>query len=141
MMVQKIIIDKHKLIKKNRFKILIMGLAFKGNPETIDIRNSPGLNLANFINNPKTKIEFLDPMQNTMQKVYNFGNKYRFCLSHSKINDYDMIIIINNHQFFLETINNSLKTNKTIHKKFIFDCWNLLDSNNIINLNWNYLNL
>ena len=30
-----------------------MGLAFKGSPETIDIRNSPGLDLANFLKNPK----------------------------------------------------------------------------------------
>lgn len=137
----KIIIDKLKSIKKNKYKLLIMGLAFKGSPETIDTRNSPGIQLANFLKNRKIKIEFLDTMQNVMQKVFGPKNNYSFCLNHKKINDYDMIIIINNHEYFLNTINNNLKTNKTIHKKFIFDCWNLLDQNNVINLNWNYLNL
>ena len=118
-----------------------MGLAFKGTPETIDIRNSPGLDLANFLKSNKTKIEFLDPMQNMMQKVFGPKDNYSFCINHQKINDYDMIIIINNHHYFLEIINKNLRTNKTIHKKFIFDCWNLLDNNNITNLNWNYLNL
>ena len=137
----KLIIDKLKTIKKNKFKVLIMGLAFKGNPETIDIRNSPGLDLANFLKKHKTRVEFLDPMQNMMQKIFGPKDNYSFCINHQKINDCDMIIIINNHQYFLEIINKNLKTNKTIHKKFIFDCWNLLDNNNITNLNWNYLNL
>lgn len=137
----KIIIHNLKSIKKNRYKILIMGLAFKGTPETIDLRNSPGLDLANFIKDRNTEIEFLDPMQNMIQKFSGIKKNYSFCINHSKINNFDMIIIINNHQYFLEMINKNLKTNKTVHKKFIFDCWNLLDKNNIINLNWNYLNL
>jgi len=97
--------------------------------------------LANFLKKHKTKVEFLDPMQNMMQKIFGPKDNYSFCINHQKINDCDMIIIINNHQYFLEIINKNLKTNKTIHKKFIFDCWNLLDNNNITNLNWNYLNL
>ena len=112
----KIIIDKLKSIKKDKYKLLIMGLAFKGSPETIDTRNSPGIQLANFLKNRKIKIEFLDTMQNVMQKVFGPKNNYSFCLNHKKINDYDMIIIINNHEYFLNTINNNLKTNKTIHK-------------------------
>ena len=135
------IIDKLKSIKKKQYKVLIMGLAFKGSPETIDTRNSPGLKLANFIKNYKIKIEFLDTMQKLIQKVFSPKKNYSFCINHKKINDYDMIIIINNHEYYLNIINNNLKTNKTIHKKYIFDCWNLLDKNNIINLNWNYLNL
>ena len=74
MMVQlnfmKIIIDKLKSIKKDKYKLLIMGLAFKGSPETIDTRNSPGIQLANFLKNRKIKIEFLDTMQNVMQKFW-----------------------------------------------------------------------
>lgn len=135
------IIKKLKSVKKNKYRVLIMGLAFKGNPETIDIRNSPGLELANYLKNKKINIDFVDPMQSMMKKLLKINNNFKFCVNKQKINDYDMIVIINNHQSFLDLIDKNLKANKTNHKKFIFDCWNLLDYNNLNNLNWNYFNL
>ena len=43
---RKINLCKKKILKKNKkIKILILGIAFKGLPETIDLRNAPALEI------------------------------------------------------------------------------------------------
>ena len=134
------IIKKLKSLKKISKKILIMGLTFKGFPETLDIRNSPGIDLGNFLKKDKIICEYMDPMHKSLKKIV---PKNRFIIVEDKVklNNYDMIIIINNNQYFFDIIESKLKINNSKNTKYIFDCWNILNENEITNLNWTYINI
>jgi UDP-N-acetyl-D-mannosaminuronic acid dehydrogenase len=134
------IIRKLKSIKKISKKILIMGLTFKGFPETLDIRNSPGIELGNFLKKNKIICEYMDPMHKSLKKIVP-KNKFKIIEDNIKLNNYDMIIVINNNQYFFDIIESKLKLNNSKNSKYIFDCWNILNENEITNLNWGYLNI
>lgn len=134
------IMRKLKSIKKISKKILIMGLTFKGFPETLDIRNSPGIELGNFFKKKKIICEYMDPMHKSLKKIVP-KNKFQIIDDKVKLNDYDMVIVINNNQYFFDIIQNKLKLNNSKNRKYIFDCWNILNENEITNLNWGYLNI
>ena len=68
-------------------------------------------------------------------------NKFKIVDTEVRFDNYDMIIIINNHPYFFDIIENKLRLNKSIYKKYIFDCWNLFNENVVTNLNWRYLNI
>ena len=134
------IMRKLKSIKKISKKILIMGLTFKGFPETLDIRNSPGIELGNFLKKKKIICEYMDPMHKSLKKIVP-KNKFQIIDDKVKLNDYDMVIVINNNQYFFDIIQSKLKLNNSKNRKYIFDCWNILNENEITNLNWGYLNI
>lgn len=134
------IMRKLKSIKKISKKILIMGLTFKGFPETLDIRNSPGIELGNFFKKKKIICEYMDPMHKSLKKIVP-KNKFQIIDDKVKLNDYDMVIVINNNQYFFDIIQSKLKLNNSKNRKYIFDCWNILNENEITNLNWGYLNI
>lgn len=134
------IIRKLNSLKKKLKKILIMGLTFKGFPETLDIRNSPGIELGNFLKKNKIICEYMDPMHKSLKKIIP-KNKFKIIDDKVKLNNYDMIIVINNNQYFFDIIESKLKLNNSKNSKYIFDCWNILNENEITNLNWSYLNI
>ena len=134
------IIQNLKSIEKKSKKVLIMGLTFKGTPETLDTRNSPGIELGNFLKKNKISCEYMDPMQKSLKKIVP-KNKFKIVGTEVRFDNYDMIIIINNHPYFFDIIENKLRLNKSIYKKYIFDCWNLFNENVVTNLNWRYLNI
>lgn len=57
------------------------------------------------------------------------------------INQYDGIIVANNHEYFCKVIMTNLKINKTKNRKMIFDVWSLLNKDFVKKLNWEYYNL
>jgi UDP-N-acetyl-D-mannosaminuronic acid dehydrogenase len=134
------IIRKLNSLKKKSKKILIMGLTFKGFPETLDIRNSPGIELGNFLKKNKIICEYMDPMHKSLKKIIP-KNKFKIIDDKVKLNNYDMIIVINNNQYFFDIIESKLKLNNSKNSKYIFDCWNILNESEITNLNWSYLNI
>ena len=98
-------------IKGQRVNILIFGITFKGLPETIDIRNSPSINLEKILNK-KHRCEFYDVKGKEITKVHKIKN---VLLNLNNIKKYDIIIFANNNikyqDLFLKniTINNTSK--------------------------------
>tara|TARA_A100001015_G_scaffold286440_1_gene355113 strand:+ start:6652 stop:7959 length:1308 start_codon:yes stop_codon:yes gene_type:complete len=119
--VEKII--KHLPYPKKNHKFLFCGIAFKGNPETNDIRDSTTVDL---IKNLKKKLKNV--------KIY----AHDFIVSNKELkklgyipfniqkdkNEIDAIIVANNHKgYSFVDFNDLLKRNKT---QLIFDGWKLL---------------
>ena len=130
------------LFKKNfnnkKIKILIFGISFKSFPENIDTRNSVGLRLGNFLEKQKLECHYFDKKH----KLYNQKKlKIKIISNLKRINNYDGVIIVNEHKDFSEMIYNNLSKNISKNKKIIFDTWNNLDKNAIKNLNWEYYNI
>ena len=115
-----------KYFNKN-CKVLIMGGAFKGIPETIDIRNSSSIKLSNNLSKVGIKNFIYDVKGKEIVK--NNSDTKKFIFNTNNIKDYDFIILSNDNikyrDIFLEEI--SKKKNKSNKRKFIFDCWDMLD--------------
>ena len=57
------------------------------------------------------------------------------------LNTFDVIILINNHNYYQDQIKKYLKKNNSNSKKLIFDVWNLLSQSYIESQNWIYQNI
>tara|TARA_Y100000816_G_C26108008_1_gene589656 strand:+ start:3818 stop:5485 length:1668 start_codon:yes stop_codon:yes gene_type:complete len=130
------ILKKQKHIKK----VLIMGISFKGLPETIDTRNSTSLEIINNINKKGIQFSGYDPLGSKLKTIIK-NKKLKILNKKFNINIFDMIIIVNDHPSFYEIIENTLKDNNSGKKKYIFDTWSKLNPNHIKNLNWQYLKI
>ena len=117
------------LFKKNFKKqstVLILGVAFKGTPETIDIRNSPSIILSKKLSNNKINNFLYDVKGRDIAK----NNKQikNFLFDSKKIKNFDLIIIANNNPKYGNLIVDNLSKIKSKNKsKLIYDCWNTLD--------------
>ena len=91
--VKKINLCKKKNFKKNKkIKILILGIAFKGLPETIDLRNAPALEIYD-----KLKKNNLIKLYDINGKLINKHFKIKDLIYKPNINDFDLVLMINNH--------------------------------------------
>ncbi len=129
--------------KKNQFKkILILGATFKGLPETIDLRNSPSLQISKLLKSKSKKVEFYDVMQKDIKSAYS-NLDISFIKNLKKINQFDLIILANNHPKYVEVIEGEkgIKFNNKNEVKFIFDPWCVLNQDLIQKLNWKYISL
>tara|TARA_B100002051_G_C16741659_1_gene644703 strand:- start:2634 stop:4358 length:1725 start_codon:yes stop_codon:yes gene_type:complete len=122
-----------KRIGKNdskKLNVFICGLAFKGNPETGDLRNSSSIEIIKIFENMNFNISGYDPVA-SIADIKSFGILY------NNISDgfrnADVVIFLNNHISF-----SNLKIAKLIsHMKelpIIFDGWSLFDYNKILNI-------
>ncbi len=110
-----------------KLKILIIGIAFKGWPETNDLRGSVSLKIAENLKNNCSKLDLYD----AVLSKDDFKNlNFNFCdIYQEKVIDYDAIFILNNHpknirKNFLKSLPNK--------KIFIFDGWNLLEKRTVL---------
>ena len=121
---EKILTGLKKINKeKNKVKIFIIGMSFKGNPETSDIRNSSSLDL---IKKLKYKNIFIyDALVKYNLEVY---KKLNLKISSLKdgFNKADVVIIMNNHKDFYDLdIYNYINS---MNKPSIFiDTWHIFD--------------
>ncbi len=134
--IRKILNSKNFKLRK---KILICGVAFKGYPETLDTRNSVAIKLGKYLKNYNCKIDYIDPLS----KMFNDKKIVKISIKNKikNINQYDGIIVVNNHEYFCKIIMTNLKINKTRNKKMVFDVWNILNKDFVKKLNWEYYNL
>ena len=133
-------INKNEL-KRKKINISILGLAFKGNPVTDDLRGSMSLVIINQIKKKIKNAKFygFDPV---VEKV-NIKNKGIIPLKNieSAFKNKDLIVITNNHNFFLNMKLDKL-TKKTNKNCIIYDVWNLFDKNRLkLNNNNKYYSL
>jgi UDP-N-acetyl-D-mannosaminuronate dehydrogenase len=107
----------------NALKILIIGLAFKGMPETSDIRDSMALNLAEILPSRKN-IRILDFVVKR-GVVESMGYHYVSNVMDG-FRDSDAVLVMNNH--YQNNKFNVVKAINLLNKPaFFFDGWNMFD--------------
>lgn len=120
-----------KFVKRNKIKqpkIALLGLAFKGRPETDDIRNSPSLDIYNILAGKlkkKAEFSFFDPL------VKNFlGAKVSTSLKEA-IKDSHIILFLTNHPKLTDIdVKDIIKT--ASRPLLVVDCWhNLCNDGNL----------
>ncbi len=116
-----------RIIKKNsnkkNCKIFFVGIAFKGNPETSDYRNSTSLDLLKKLRNVKN-LKIYDPVISSKElKKTNFS----FVSIDKGFDKADVVIFFNNHHSYLDL--DIYKLIKKMRKpSYFFDMWNQFDS-------------
>ena len=98
-------------------EIVMLGIAFKGVPETNDIRNSPSLDLANLIINEKKRIIGWDAVIDDSDFPMMLDKEI-------KIKKPRIFLLMNNHEKNREKLESLLISNE--EKVWIFDPWRLI---------------
>ncbi len=123
-------------IARKSARILLCGLAFKGVPETNDLRGSMGLKFLDEFNHNDFDIFLSDPIvsDNDLSK---YGN---VCDLNNSQEKFDLICILNNHPHFK---NNGIEYFKSRLNEtgFIFDFWNNFYHLPLKSLGNNYIHL
>lgn len=130
---------KNYLQNKKIINVLVLGLAFKGNPPTSDIRESVSIKLIKSIGGFRTKIDAFDNYVFKNNLINYNINLVRF--PNNEINPkYDIIFSMNNDNKHQELdFSKWLQRNKI---KVFFDGWNNFNHlKNLENKNLNYINL
>ena len=118
----KIIKKLEKLDKKNEeIKIFVIGFAFKGNPQTDDIKESSTIVLVNELKKKFANIQGYDPVVSKKQ-IEDLG--VRYTEFEEGFIDSDCIIIMNNNKsYFSHDIENLM--NKTNKPCIFVDTWSM----------------
>lgn len=109
-------------INKKDIKIFFLGLAFKGYPETSDVRYSTSIQVIKCFSKFKN-IYCYDPVLK-VNEIKKLGLKYSNISSGFK--NADVIIFLNNHKSF-EMLNIEELLKKTKKPSILVDTWNILD--------------
>ena len=110
----------------NNAKIFLIGIAFKGEPETSDFRNSTSIDFINMFKNKKN-IKIYDPViqPKDLKKL-----KLKFTDLKKGFKNSDVAIILNNHKSYLDMDIYSLI--KSMKKPSIFiDTWHIFEPSEI----------
>ena len=114
--------------KKTNPKIFLMGFAFKGRPETSDLRDSTSIDILNILKKKGfTNIYGYDPIAKT-EELKQLGIK----ITNPKegFKNADVVAILNNHKKYLDLDINSLL--KTSNKPTLFvDTWHIFTKEGI----------
>ena len=118
-----IIYSELNKLKKNekKAKIFITGLAFKGNPETSDLRNSTSLQILNILKNKNKNIYVHDFV---LEKINEKPKDLKFINLDKGFKNSDVILILNNHKNYDSISNNLL--GKIKKNTIVFDAWQTL---------------
>jgi nucleotide sugar dehydrogenase len=113
--------------KKSQIKnmTLIFGLAFKGYPETSDIRSSTSIDLIRALK----KKNFIKVYDTTLEKKKIYPKIYKkFRLKNLKdISKFNMIVFMNNNSEYYELFKNNLLRREKSINFHIFDCWGIVN--------------
>ncbi len=115
----------NKFKKKKKTNILICGLAFKGFPETSDVRNSISIFFVNKLNK-KNKVYVYDPV---IKKDDLSKKNLNYVKSLNLIKNIDAVLFLNNNPSF-NKINIKKMLSKLNPNPIIFDGWNIFDPSN-----------
>jgi len=121
------------LLSKNirRAKIFIIGFAFKGQPETSDMRGSTTLDLLEYLRNNdanKNSIYGYDPVVE-QPEIEELGVKYASL--ENGFDEADVVIIMNNHKSYHNMDIYSL-LERSSNNLIFFDGWHLFDPSDIV---------
>jgi UDP-N-acetyl-D-mannosaminuronic acid dehydrogenase len=108
--------------------LLVAGLAFKGNPETGDLRNSTSIDIAYLFKPHVKNLYGYDPIANDMD-ILSYG-LVPFDIKNG-FGDLDVVLFLNNNKDF-ENINVFTMVRQMREKPIIFDGWDLFRWKEII---------
>ena len=112
-------------------KIFLLGFAFKGHPETNDLRDSTTIDFLNqLINNGAKNIFGFDPVIPANELEFLNINT---CSIEEGFNNADAVFIMNNHRSFSELKINQL-ADAMNSPAILFDCWHTFQANEINSL-------
>lgn len=122
---------KKQKLTKSKIKIFAIGLAFKGEPETSDIRGSTSMTIINKLKKKYKNIVVYDP-------VIKKGEIKKLGLTHNTLNqgfkDADCVLVLNNHKSYKDL--DIYKLLSTMNKSgMFFDAWHLFDKTAIEQIN------
>ena len=119
-----------KIVNKNLkdINILFCGLAFKGNPETGDIRDSSSLEIAKLFRGKNSNLYGYDEVA-TKDEINSEG--FIFHDINLGFEKFDVILFLNNHKNF-EKINEFEMVRSMNDNPIIFDGWNLFHHHDIL---------
>jgi len=116
-------------------RVLIIGFAFKGQPETNDIRASPTLDLIEHLKNEKAIIFGYDPAVEDW-KIKELGVKHVESIEEG-LNDADIAIFMTNHKSFSDIDMRELFP-KMKKDAIVYDGWGLFKKHDIEELTLRY---
>jgi UDP-N-acetyl-D-mannosaminuronic acid dehydrogenase len=130
-----------KETKKKLKTILITGVAFKGEPQTNDCRNSPGIILANKLIKKKYKVYLYDNVAKESDVGFQNMKKLIFLkqINMKILKKIDGIIIMNNNLINKTLLPKNLSKNTS--PKFFFDGYKQFDPKVLSGLNYQYFTL
>lgn len=114
---------------KNRSKVFVMGLAFKGRPVTSDTRGSMAIGLINMLKGKVGSVYGYDPAVSNLGNVKNNG--IRLVKSPAEgFKKADVVVVMNNNPDFEKLdVKRLLKfSNKSV---FFFDTWAIFEPNDL----------
>ena len=119
---------KDKKISLSKLSILLVGIAFKGEPETNDVRGSTSIDIKNYF---KYKVKDINGWDAVLSEdeIRTHGFQTVKSLDEGILNS-DIIMILNNHRLNAR----SALYYKSTDFKLIFDGWNQLNSEEIESL-------
>ena len=130
-------IKNFKTTKKiKKIKILLLGVAFKGYPETVDVRNSPTLEVYNKLKSTNSVYMF-DIMGKEIIKN-NLLLKKHIVTDIKNFNNYQFVVCMNNNSKYRELVHNKITNNKKNNTKVILDVWKILDQDLLEGCGWKY---
>jgi len=114
--------DARKNIKNS--KVFVMGFAFKGNPETADMRNSSTLILINELKKTQVKLYGYDPVvpKNDIEKLGVITTSVEEGFEKA-----DCVVIMNNHKSY-SSLPISQLVKKTSKPCVFVDCWSMFEN-------------
>ena len=118
---------KIKGLNLKRIKIFFLGLAFKGEPETSDTRDSTSLKIIKKFSNLKN-IFCYDPV---LKKQEIKKLKLRYASINSGFKDASVVVFLNNHKSF-KNINIETLVKKMKSPAIIVDNWNQVEKNKLV---------
>jgi UDP-N-acetyl-D-mannosaminuronic acid dehydrogenase len=106
-------------------KINILGMAFKGRPETSDLRGSMSIKVLDALkkSHPNAEIGLYDPVTPQHVLASEFPDEKTFSRFGDAVSGASVVVIANNHPS-LGTISPRTITEFTIPDGFVFDYWN-----------------
>ena len=113
--------DQIAALIEHDMKVLALGIAFKGEPETDDIRDSVGVKI---INNIRSKCANLDIFDFSVSKNVILDLGYDLFDSDS-LDGYDAILILNNNRRYVEFLN-KLNSEDNQKEYILYDPWRML---------------
>ena len=125
---------------KKKLNISLLGLAFKGQPTTNDLRGSSSLVILRELQYkfPNSTIRIFDPVVSVDILKTNFPECSVYENIYEATNGCDIVFIANNSKFFRHQDINKLISNLTING-FIFDFWNNFSEEKILKNNKKYI--
>ena len=136
--ITKFFADKITKQLKKKSKVLIIGIAFKGMPETIDTRNSPSTEFAKSLRKKGVICNYFDVKGSDIRQN---SKEKDIILNLKKINIYDVIVFANNNKKYQELFLLNIKKNNSLNKKYIFDTSNIINESIAKSYNYEYLKI